>query len=323
MKRILKLLNSNKKFILGIILGILLTSTTVYAVTALATSISYDNTSSGLNSTNVQGALDELYTMAKTKIPDTPFKLGDYFTLVPDASTFTIKAATTGYDTDQTITPNELTLWRVIDIHSDGSVDAVSEYTSSTEVYFEGTTGFTNYVGVLQTIAAQYAKAEYTISTRMMGYAGQTPTIVDTSAFDGTTGDEPFPSNTRTPLTGTGQEYSGGVLGDTLYLKDYLLVNNVYNGVIANKVGTSTANKYFLSSRYYRSGSLFGFGIRYVNNTIVNNSPLNATFIREHKPSGSFNNYYNGFAVRPIITLKSGVTIALGSGTKDSPYTLS
>jgi hypothetical protein len=80
MKRVLKLLNSNKKFILGIILGILLTSTTVYAVTALATSISYDNTSSGISATNVQDALDELYTRANTWInPNNNFGTPQYY----------------------------------------------------------------------------------------------------------------------------------------------------------------------------------------------------------------------------------------------------
>ena len=187
--------------------GIIISGAGVYAVTVASSAVSYDNTSSGASATTVKAALDELYTMAKTKIPDTHFKLGDYFTLVPDASTFTIKAATTGYASDQTITPNELKLWRVIDIHSDGSVDAVSEYVSSTSVCFKGVQGYANFVGELQTIAASYAKTGYTIATRMMGYAGQTPTIQDTSAFDGTTNTSPSTTSTSTPITGTGQEY--------------------------------------------------------------------------------------------------------------------
>lgn len=47
-----------------------LSITTVYAATILFASnqVSYDNTTSGLSSTNVQGALDELYTRANTWI---------------------------------------------------------------------------------------------------------------------------------------------------------------------------------------------------------------------------------------------------------------
>ena len=314
-----KIIKNNIKVIIAFIAGIIISGAGVYAVTVASSAVSYDNTSSGASATTVKAALDELYTMAKTKIPDTPFKLGDYFTLVPDASTFTIKAATTGYDTDQTITPNELKLWRVIDIHSDGSVDAVSEYVSSTSVYFKGVQGYANFVGGLQTIAASYAKTGYTIATRMMGYDGQTLTIADTSAFDGTTNTAPSTTSTSSPITGTGQEYSGGVLGDTLYLKDYLLVKNVYRNVIAKKVGTTTATSYWLSSRsfYYNSATYFYFGGHCVNAS----GSLGDSILRGFY--SSWHDITSSYSVRPILTLKSGVRIASGSGTSTSPYTLS
>ena len=316
MKKIGKLIKNN---IIGFVIGVIISGAGVYAATVASSSVSYSNTSSGSSATTVKAALDELYTMAKTKIPDTPFKLGDYFTLVPDASTFTIKAATTGYASDQTITPNELTLWRVIDIHSDGSVDAVSEYVSSTGVYFKGVQGYANFVGGLQTIAQSYSKVGYTISTRMMGYAGQTSTIADISAFDGSTNTSPSTTSTSLPITGTGQEYSGGVLGDTLYLKDYLLVKNVYGNVIANKVGTTTATSYWLSSRrfYYRSATDFYFSGRYV----LASGSLSNCYLRGFY--SSWIDYTGIYSVRPILTLKSGVRIASGSGTSASPYTLS
>lgn len=61
----------NKKYILGIITGILISGTTVYAATIIsAVNVSYSNTSSKLSSTNVQDAIDELYTKAKTNCPD-------------------------------------------------------------------------------------------------------------------------------------------------------------------------------------------------------------------------------------------------------------
>ena len=140
-------------------------------------------------------------------------------------------------------------MWRVISKNEDGSVDAISEYVSSTGVYFQGTRGYANYVGALQAISEQYAKEGYTKSTRMIGYDGQTLTIADTSAFDGTTNTALGTTTTSDPKTGTGEEYSGGVLGDTLYLKDYLLVENVYGNVKAYKVETTTATAYWLSSR--------------------------------------------------------------------------
>lgn len=65
-----KLIKSNIKLIIGILIGMVLSITTVYAATILFASsqVSYDNTSSGMSATNVQDALDELYTKANTWI---------------------------------------------------------------------------------------------------------------------------------------------------------------------------------------------------------------------------------------------------------------
>ena len=54
----------NKKFIFGFILGIVLSSSVIYAANIFANNVSYDNTNSGITSNNVQGAIDELYTKA-------------------------------------------------------------------------------------------------------------------------------------------------------------------------------------------------------------------------------------------------------------------
>ena len=263
--------------------------------------------------------------------------------MVPDYSgSFTITSGTTGYTSDQTITPSELTLWRVIDIHSDGSVDAVSEYVSSTNVFFQGITGYANYVGGLQIIAAKYAKVGYTINTRMMGYGGQTAFIqpkssnctgicqtTTTYAFDGSTNSAPGTTSTPLPTTGIGQEYGGGVLGDTLYLKDIQLVGNVYKtdistygeyGLNAYKVNaTTTSGNYWLASRY----------LNYYNPTNFNLYGLHVDSGSLKFHYGDFRDFYNGwvdisngYSIRPIITLKSGIQISGGSGTKASPYTI-
>ena len=259
-------------------------------------------------------------------------KVGDYISMTPDKATYTIPASETGYDSDQTINPSELNLWRVININNDGTFDAVSEYTSSTDVYFKGTRGYANYVGALQTIAAQYAKEGVTESTRMMGYDGQTLTLSDTSAFDGTTNTAPSTTSTPTPTEGTGQEYGGGVLGDTLYLKDYQLVSNVYkqdnnttnycsNGLCAYRIGTNTKPNYFLASRYYDyysndNGTITGsfFEIRYAYSSIGKQILRHYTSVWDE---GSLS-----AALRPIIILKADIKRFGGSGTKESPYTL-
>ena len=336
MKKTKNFFKKNIKLLIGIPLGIMISGIGVYAATILygANEVSFDNTTSNLTLEsgeivdNIQEALEALNEKADNA--GCAFKLGNYISLTPTATTFTIKAATTGYDTDQTINPSELNLWRVIDVHSDCSFDAVSEYVSSTGVYFKGVTGYANYVGGLQTIAASYAKPGYTISTRMMGYAGQTSTIVDTSAFDGTTNTALSETTTPSPTTGTGQEYSDGVLGDTLYIKDYLLVSNVYKSDTAtygstglkayNVSNTSSVKTYWIASRkfFWNSVSYFFFGGRYVNTSgDLGNDNLRAF------GSGNWGHYSNSNSLRPILTLKSGLTKSGGAGTKVSPYTLS
>lgn len=67
----MKGLKINRKIVIVFILGIVLTGTGVYAVTTIAgNSIIYSNTKSGLKSTDVQGAIDELYEKVKKNCPD-------------------------------------------------------------------------------------------------------------------------------------------------------------------------------------------------------------------------------------------------------------
>ena len=61
--------NSKTKFILGLILGIILTGGGVYAATiGNSKDVYYDNATSNLSSTNVQDALDELYQKLNKKV---------------------------------------------------------------------------------------------------------------------------------------------------------------------------------------------------------------------------------------------------------------
>lgn len=70
LKNIKEKIIKNKKYILGIITGILISGTTVYAATVIsAVNVSYSNTSSKLSSTNIQDAIDELYNKAKNNCP--------------------------------------------------------------------------------------------------------------------------------------------------------------------------------------------------------------------------------------------------------------
>ena len=69
MKKTKEIFSKNTKVIIAFIVGIIISGTTVYAATTLLSqSVYYNNSTSGATSTNVQGALDELYTRANTWI---------------------------------------------------------------------------------------------------------------------------------------------------------------------------------------------------------------------------------------------------------------
>ena len=328
MGRIKKHLKNNYKLLIGIIIGVIFGSIGVYAATVIAaSSVGYTDNSS-LGATNVQDAIDKLNTKATTKITEaeakcpsgnvctkTFAKLGDYVKMTPTSTSYTITPLMTEYSSNQTINPSELNLWRVISINSDGTMDLVSEYVSSTKVYFQGKTGYQNLVSSLNQIASQYTNSNYTTASRHMGYNGQTGTITDTSALDSTTA--PWTASTSSS-TSMSDESKGG--GDRGYQKDYDLVNKALGTTVANKAGTTTSVDYWLASRYFDiySSTAWDFNGRGVNDYdggLFSNSLY-------HYNRVSFYAYGRSYAVRPIITLKSGLTPS-GSGTSSSPYVLS
>ena len=82
MKKVKKFLLGNIKTVVAFVLGLIISGTTVYAATILFNSnqVGYDNTSSGISATNVQDALDELYTRANTWInPNNNFGTPQYY----------------------------------------------------------------------------------------------------------------------------------------------------------------------------------------------------------------------------------------------------
>ena len=96
-------------------------------------------------------------------------------------------------------------------------------------------------------------------------------------------------------------------------------VNTALGTLVANKVGTTTATEYWLASRhwYYSSSIYWNFGGRYVDT----GGGLNFNGLCYYS-SGGFGASNIGRAVRPIVTLKSGVKASSGEGSSSSPYVL-
>ena len=311
----------NYIFIIGLIIGVLLSATGVYAVTQYTSNnIYYVNKNSTLSSNNVQGAIDELATIYKNKkitvcpegyICQQNLALGDYVLMKPTLSSYTTSTSKTGYTETQTINPQELDLWRVISINDDGTVDIVSEHVSSTAIYFQGQTGYLNFVGYLNELASKYENSKYTKGSRYFGYNGQTEYITDTSKFT-----YPAPWTCSTGQSCNPIESQGG--GDELYTKDYNLVKSVLGTAVASKPD-GTNDYYWMASRYYDyySTTVYDWVGRSVSTT---GGVRHDSLYRYNSVSFDSNGYSK--SLRPILTLKANIGYT-GSGTKEDPYQLS
>ncbi len=323
MRKILKFIKHN---VFGFIAGaVIFGSLGVYAASVIsASNVGYTD-NNDLEAVNVQDAIDKLNTKATTKIseakeecPDGNLcvfaKPGDYVKMTPTSTSYTVTTAMTGYTSNQTINPSELNLWRVININSDGTLDLISEYVSSTNVCFRGKIGFQNLVSSLNQIAAQYTNSKYTVSSRYVGYSEQTSIITDTSKLDSTTA--PWTYNTSSSKI-TEDESKGG--GDIEYVSDYNLVKKILGTAKANKVGTTEAKEYILASRGYGYNATTGwvFHSRYVKT----NGDLYYRHLYDGNVSGKFSVDSSNEGIRPLITIKSGLS-PKGLGTSSSPYVL-
>ena len=315
-----------RKNIFGFIIGALLfTGISVYALNKIyATSVDVDTTNiSELSSgSTLNDALNGLYAKANSTACPSGYKcyekkstpeVGDYIKMTPTSTSFTTDTAKTGYTSIQIINPSELNIWRVIRVNSDGTIDVVSENVSSIAVYFKGQTGYKNLVGYLNELASKYTNPKYVQSTRHMGYNGQTQYLTDTaSTVDSTATTAPWTSSTGSSTV----ESKGG--GDTLYTTDTNLVQNALGTLVANNT-SGTASNYWLASRYYKYSSSTSWD--YIGRRVYTDSSV-----------GSYDlySYYSGFStssycsrLRPILTLKSGISYTPATGRSDDPFVLS
>lgn len=310
------------KFIIGFVIGIFISVTTVYGVTIVGngSNLTYDSSKVWLTSNNAQNALDELYNKGIT-CPDgyicekikNSLAVGDYVSMTPTKTSYTTDTSKTGYTSTQTINPQELNLWRVISVNDDGTVDIVSEYVSSTEIYFQGQTGYLNFVGYLNELSSQYENSTYTKGSRAFGYKNQTEYITDTSKFTTTA---PWACSTGESCNPV--ESQGG--GDTGYTKDYNLVKAVLGKTTATTL-SDTAASYWMASRlyWYGASNYYWYNGYYVN---LDGTHDNLKGLLGNDNSTSLSGTARIASIRPILILKSGLKYS-GVGTLSHPMEIS
>ncbi len=96
--------------------------------------------------------------------------LGDYIRYTPSNTSFSYEIGDQGWSMSSKLNPSEMNLWRVIRKNSNGTVDIVSEYVSSSKIYFDRSSGFSIYIEKLTEISKAYEDPTYTIGSRHMGY---------------------------------------------------------------------------------------------------------------------------------------------------------
>ena len=344
----IKIIKNNSKIIIAFIVGLIFSGVAVYATTyAFAgNNVSFDNTTANLTKQNgdpvetIQDALEAIYRKVPQTCSNSPFHLGDYVDMTPTSTSFTPDRTLTGlvdYDTFKgnaqgtttvagTLNPRELSVWRVIRINSDCTVEMVSEYVSSVNVKFASKVGYQNYIYYLNEIAKQYANTTYTLDPsnvntpdgafRNVGYDGQTKQITDTTRLDDTTLGASGGAWYQKTTTINGEESLGG--GDQKFSTDIKLIDDAGVSLVAYKYNTTTPTSYWLASRLFNwyNTSYWYFYVRYVYDYgSVGDNDL-------WRGSSFYASIYS-YSVRPIITLKSNITHSSGSGTSASHYTLS
>ena len=307
-----------KKTILAISIGFLLSGVVVSAAEVLySKNFTYSTSNSTLKSTNVQGAIDEIAEKSKSYCPSkykcykqkSTLEPGDYVKMTPTLTSYTTDTSKTGYSSTETINPSELNLWRVLKVNSDGTIEMISEYTSSEYVHFNGKTGYQNLVGYLNVLASKYENSKYTKGSRYVGYNGQTEYITDTSKLDSTTA--PWTSDTGDSTV----ESLGG--GDTLYQSDYDLMQKV--------LGTTNAandESYWLASRTYSYRNGYYTSWYFKGNLSDGDLSISSSELYNIPMAGSFIDMDSSNALRPIVILKSGITYTPAGGTSYDPFIL-
>ncbi len=243
-------------------------------------------------------------------------KLGDYISMTPTSIEFKTDTNMTGYSNSQIIKPQELNIWRVIQINNDGTLEMVSEYVSGTQIFFEGKNGYLNFSGYLNRIAKEYENSKYTIKSRSFGYNGQTEYITNTSKIS-------YPSawnkSTEDGIAASEEPYGAG---DDYMYKDLETVRNVLGTIISKKADNLSYNGwYWLTSR--RFGYIRGDTYCWLNyNTMGTEIVDNGNGSRIYCYYGSFQSLARDRSIRPILTLKANIMYYDGDGTAENPFIL-
>ena len=307
-----KIKEFSKKYLIGFFIGLILfTVVGVYATTYFPSNqTTYDNSASGLSSTNVQGAIDELYNVCFP--PTAGDSILDNTDIVTSGDGLYEDEYEDGKYTYKGANPNnyvtfnnEKAGWRIISINSDGTIKIMRDANLEDRAWDTSRSNNWNRPATLNT----YLNSTYYNS-----------------------------------LTSTAQSQ---IVEATYYVGGVTYNNNDMQDQINDEKGTTSKVKVALPtvSEYIRAGSNTScktFSTYNSNYGTCKNSDWmfdssvdywwtlspysgNSNYVFRVYRSGRVNHTnasYAYYAVRPAITLSSDVQITGGNGSQNNPYTL-
>ena len=305
-----------KKMIFGYLPGFVLGVITAISISVIAATyfpsndVTYDNKESGLSSTDVQGAIDELYGVC-TKEPTAGDTILDNTDIVTSGDGLYKDEYEEGKYTYKGANPNnyvtfneEKAGWRIISINSDGTIKIMKDASKGYIAWDTSNSNNWNRPASLNT----YLNGDYYNS-----------------------------------LTSTAQ---GQIVASDFSIGAVISGNNDMQNQISDEKAVTSKVKVALPtvSEYLRANSnkeqCGTFSLNNRNNSTCKNSDwmyINYVWWTLSPYSGTSNNvflvsslgtvndnyaYATGSAVRPAITLSSEVQITGGTGTESDPYTL-
>ena len=300
-----------KKNLIGFILGILSAgAVSVIAATYFpSNNVTYDNGTSGLSSTNVQGAIDELYKTCKGIISvggkdiETVTSGDGLYADEYEDGKYTYK----GVNPNNYVTfNNETAGWRIISINSDGTIKIMRNRSIGSIAWDSGSNNW-NRPASLNT---------YLNSTYYNSLTSEAQSQIVTATYY---------AGSVTEYNNDMQDQINDEKGTTSKVKVALPTLSEFIRACSNTTCNTFSTYHSNSSVCSNSDWMFDSSINYWWTLSPDSSDSRSVFY-VISDGGYF--YHSGAdfagnAVRPAITLSSDVQITGGTGTQSNPYTLS
>ena len=288
-------------FILGVITAI---SISVIATTYFPSGdVTYDNTASGLQSTNVQGAIDELYGVC-TAEPPVADQIIENAGLEKDP--YECRYFFTGANPNNYITFNN-ELWRILSVEGDGSIKIIKN--ESIGEHYQASNGSNNW-------ARPATLNTYLNETYLSGLSSKTQSQIIAKDFSIGGVAENDTNLANTINNENSKTWNGKIALPTV--SEYIRTNS-------NKNSCGTTQKVFSSTSCgntsWMSNNTEWWTLTPYSTELAKYDGVYAVTIE-----GALNNYpfvsTSKYGVRPTLYLNSSVKLS-GSGTSSDPYIIS